>query len=293
MEKKRRFDAEERFAFAIIIPLAAFLLFFLFYPLSYSAWLSTTSQGLGFQQKIHYVGLANYVAALSDPAFQHSIIISLQYTAEAVALTLGLSVGTAILLNEVFRGRTLVRIVALLPFAVSEFVTGASWKWVLTDQYGFFDSVLLNLGIIKTPINFLDPTYAIHFTAIAYAWHLAPLGAFFILGGLQVIPEELYSAAKVDGAGILTRFRYIQFPFLRYSVLVTSVVATLYALTAIDVVLLLTGGGPGDSTNTATFVIYRQTFQLLDLGGGAARSYLLLAVIIAIASLWFYLLSRK
>jgi ABC-type sugar transport system permease subunit len=220
-------------------------------------------------------------------------MVSLQFCIEAVGMTLALAVGTALLLNETFKGRAIVRVVALLPWAVSEFVTGASWKWVLTDQYGFIDSVLLDLGLVKTPINFLDPAYAIHFTALAYAWHLAPLAAFFILGGLQVIPEELYSAAKVDGAKIWSRFRYVQLPFLRYTILVAAVVSTLYALTALDVVLLLTGGGPGDATNTATFVIFRQTFQYLDLGGGAAQSYLLLAVILGVASLWFYMLSRK
>jgi multiple sugar transport system permease protein len=288
-----RLDPEERFALVVLLPLASFLLFFLFYPLGYSAWLSTQSTGLQYSQKIHFVGIANYVNALEDPVFQHGVLVSLQFCVEAVGMTLALAVGTALLLNEVFKGRAIVRVVALLPWAVSEFVTGASWKWVLTDQYGFIDSVLLDLGLVKTPINFLDPAYAIHFTALAYAWHLAPLAAFFILGGLQVIPEELYSAAKVDGAKIWSRFRYVQLPFLRYTILVAAVVSTLYALTALDVVLLLTGGGPGDATNTATFVIFRQTFQYLDLGGGAAQSYLLLAVILGVASLWFYMLSRK
>jgi len=283
---------DRKFSLPIVIPLAASLLGLVVYPLTYSFWLSLHETEFAAQRFIFNWG-ANYIEAIQDPRVLHAFRISAQFAFEAILLSVGIGLGAALVLNESFKGRAFLRVAVLLPWAVSEYVTGVTWKWLFNDQFGFVNGLLQHLQLITKPINFLNPNLAIHIVAMALAWHIAPLAAFFILGGLQVIPEDLYKAAKVDGANVWKRFRFVQLPFLRYTLLIAFVISTLFSLTALDVVILLTGGGPGNATSTMTYLIYKETFLNINLGLGSAQSYLLLGFIILVAVMWFRLLTRR
>ena len=263
------------------------------YPLIFSFTLSTNSFRVR-EGKIqqNFIGFENYDRALNDERVINSIGRTLVYGFEGVGLGILLSMGIALILNEAFRGRGVLRVFALLPWAVSDFMTGVSWKWIWIQGFGLVDSVLLRTGLAEKSSHYITNDSAIHILAIAEAWHIAPLGGFFILAGMQVIPEDIIRQARIDGAGAFRRFFQVKLPLIRYSLLITVVISTLFIWEALDVVLLLTGGGPGVATQTLPYMVYREFFSLFHLGYGAAISYLLLGIVIVVALTWFRLLSR-
>jgi ABC-type sugar transport system permease subunit len=183
--------------------------------------------------------------------------------------------------------------IVLLPWAFSEYATGVAWRWMLSGEYGFLNALLLRLNVLARPMDFINVDSAIYLNAIALAWHVAPLGAFFLLAGLQVIPEDLYRQARIDGAGALSRFRNVTIPFINYALLITIVLATIFSTNALDSIILMSNGGPGVASTTATYIAYKETFISLNLGYGAAISYIILVVTILLATAYFRLLTRR
>lgn len=285
---------DSRFALLVTIPVAVFLIAWVIYPISYSFWLSINNFVVrGGELTSVFVGAKNYIMAVNDPNIQQAFLITLEIDAAGITLTVAMAIVIAMVLNEVIPLSGFWKIVALLPWAISDFGTGVVWKWIWIGGYGLFNGFLTHLGYPSNISGFITTQTAIPIVAIAYAWHLAPLGAFFLLASLTVIPQDLYSAAKIDGANALERFRRVTLPFIRYSLLITLVISTLFITDTIDEVLTITGGGPGVASSTLTYQIYSQTFVLFNLGYGAAISYLTLLFVIVFASSWFILLTRR
>jgi ABC-type sugar transport system permease subunit len=184
-------------------------------------------------------------------------------------------------------------VIVLLPWAVSEYATATTWRYIYSSEIGMINALLFRLGITQNYLEILTAEHAIDFVAIAYAWHFTPLIAFFLLAGLQTIPEDYYKAAKIDGAGAIRRFIHITFPHLRFAVLIGLILATMEAARAFDIIFMLTSGGPGSATSTVTYDIYLTTFAELNLGLGAAKSYLLIILILFFAVVYFRVLTRK
>jgi multiple sugar transport system permease protein len=285
---------DERFALLVTLPVAIFLLAWVVYPIGYSFWLSINNFVVqnGALTAV-FAGASNYVQAVQDPSVQRSFYITLEIDALGIILTVAMALSIALVLNEVLPISGFWKVVALLPWAISDFGTGVVWKWIWIGGYGLFNGLLTHLGFPSNISGFITTQTAIPIVAVAYAWHLAPLGAFFLLASLSVIPQDLYNAAKIDGANFFQRFRRVTYPFIRYSLLITLVIATLFITDTIDEVLTITGGGPGVATATLTYQIYSQAFVLFNLGYSAAISYLTLAFVIALASTWFRLLTRR
>jgi ABC-type sugar transport system permease subunit len=213
---------------------------------------------------------------------------------EVTILCLLLGLGLALVLNSQFKGRGLLRALVILPWAVSEYSTAVVWRYMSSPSSGgLFNNILYNLGLISNYVSIIDTSTAPHILAIAYSWRLAPLGAFFILAALQVIPEDQYNAAKLDGAGPIRRFRHVTIPYLRYSLMIIAALTTLMAGTATDIVMILTGGGPAGATRTLTYDIYLDTFYRLDLGYGAAVSFALIGLVVILGTTYFALLTRR
>jgi len=285
---------DSRFALLVTIPVALFLIAWVVYPIGYSAYLSVEHFGVhhGHLAGV-FVGLDNYIKAFSDPTIALAFQITLMTDAGGITLTLAMALIIALVLNEVVPGSGFFKVVALLPWAISDFGTGVVWKWIWIGGFGLLNGILTHLGYPTNVSGYITTQTAIPIIDVAYAWHLAPLGAFFLLASLSVIPQDLYNAAKIDGANFIQRFRRVTLPFIRYSLLITLVIATLFITSTIDEVLTLTGGGPGTASAGMTYMIYQQTFVLFNLGYGAAISYLTLAFVIVFASSWFVLLTRR
>ena len=284
--------SDTAYALLLTIPLIILILSVNIYPIAYSFWLSLNDVSL-LKRSIEFIGLQQYAKAFSDSVFKNSVIISIRFVAESVLLIVFLSVGIALVLNEKIRGLPILKVLVILPWALSEFAVAIAGRFFLDRNYGFLNALLLSLGLVKEPLYFLNPLNAVDWLAIFFAWNVSPIGAYFILSALQTVPEDLYKQARVDGASAFQRFRMVSFPFIRYSVLITAVLATILSASSVVLFFALTGGGPGFASTPVTLYAFRVYFNAQDFGYGAALSWLLLLSVIVASVVYFRLLTRR
>jgi multiple sugar transport system permease protein len=282
--------SEAQFAYLIVIPLAAVLVALIAYPVGDTFWTSLhkINPSIGINR---FAGLYQYRRALSDPAVHHALKITLYYSLLVTVMCCSISFGAASLLNRPFVGRRLLTIIVVLPFALSTYATAVVWRYMYSPDFGFINAIVTRFGLDAIP--FLGVGWALFAVALAHSWQLAPVGTYFILASLQVIPEDLYRTARSDGLGKVQQFRHVTFPYIRYAILITLILVTVEAARVFDIVYFMTGGGPGDDTRGLAYEIYARSFTLFDFGYGAAISYLLLLIITVITLLYFALLYAR
>ncbi len=281
--------SDGQFATLLTLPVIIALLAIVGYPTLYSLWTSFHRIDLIFKRN-EWVGLQNYQEALVSPALHHALIVTLQYTALVTIFALVIAVGGALILNEKFRGRGFVMAIVILPWAVSLYATAIVWKYLYSPDWGMFNAILQKLNLVDRPVNFLSESLAVFAVAVAHAWQIAPLGMYFVLATLQVIPEDLYKAAKVDRLGTFGRFRYVVFPYIKAPLLIVMVLVTVEAARAFDVIFFMTGGGPGDVTTTLPWEVYRVFYKNNQYGEGSALGWLLVILTTIITTIYFLLL---
>ncbi|MGD9710645.1 MAG: carbohydrate ABC transporter permease [Thermomicrobiales bacterium] len=227
------------------------------------------------------VGFQNYRDVWNSFYFRDAAENSLLFALITVPLVCCLGVLVALLLNEPFVGNTALRIGMLLPWALPAAVSGLIWKWIFLDSWGALNAGLYSLGIIDNYVDWLTQTNTARFAVIVvFVWAQLPLAAVFLLAALQSVPEELYSAASVDGASAFGRFRSVTFPGIRPMFVIVVLFELLMAITNFDIVYSLTQGGPGTATTLLTYFTWAESFRRLDFGKGSA-----LAIMIAATSL--------
>lgn len=284
--------SDGQFATLLTVPVIVVLLLVVAYPTAYSLWMSFQRIDLIFGLT-EPIGLANYARALTSPEVWHAVVITLYYTALVTVFALLIAVGGALLLNETFRGKGFLMAVVILPWAVSLYATAVVWKYIYSPEWGLLNAVLQQrLGLTDEPILFLSERGAVPSLAIAHAWQIAPLGMYFVLATLQVIPEDLYKAAKVDRLGPFGRFRHVVLPYIKTPLSIVMVLITVEAARVFDIIFFMTNGGPGDASTTLTWDVYRQSFVSRDLGYGAAVAWLLVILTTIITTIYFVLLFR-
>jgi ABC-type sugar transport system permease subunit len=285
--------SDDQFAYLLILPLIIISLAMIVYPLAFSFWLTLNDVNFGRPSNVYiFTGFEQWVKVLYDPQFLSSFLITIRFAFIAVVVSLLLSLGIALLLNEPLKGRGLLRALVIVPWAIPEYAVGVLWKYLYDADIGLFNGILYVFHIIPGYTTLMLESNAVELVAIAYSWHMASLGVFFFLPGLSFISQEEYRAARIDGAGSFRRFWHITLPHLRYPLLVWLVFLTMESVRALDIILTMTGGGPNLATNTLSFIGYKQTFQLLNLSPGATLSYYLMFLTIALAMVYFYVLYR-
>jgi ABC-type sugar transport system permease subunit len=206
-------------------------------------------------------------------------------------LLLGLA--GALLLNEVFRGRRLLLLLSILPMALSTYATAILWRYIYSQGIGFLNSLLQHLGLVDEGLTYITSSSAIFLVAIAHSWQMAPFGMSFFLAALQVIPPDMYRVARIDRLGPIGRFRHVTLPYLRGTIMATSVLFMIAAFKVFDIIYFLTTGGPGGASTTMTYHIYLQTFRAYNYGLGAALAYILLAVLMVLLVVYFTFYLRQ
>jgi multiple sugar transport system permease protein len=259
---------------------------FTIYPVLYAVRISFYRYLLT-KPKLHpFIGLKNFQEVINSYYFHSSLLNTAIYTLAAVIGVTIFGLVVAMLLNSKVKLAYALKIIILLPWAIPAVVAGLMWKWILNSDFGIFSGILYGLGIIHQYIPFLaNPTLAKISLVLTDIWKEGPLAAIFFLAGLQLIPNELYEAARIDGGGAWRIFRYVTFPLLRPIMLIVVVYETMTAILVFDVIYVLTGGGPGDSTSMISWFAYAEIFKNLNLGHGVA-----LAIIIALITLVLILL---
>jgi ABC-type sugar transport system permease subunit len=246
---------ERLLGYALILPAFAFILGLIAYPAGWAIYLSFTSKVVG--QAERWVGLRNYEWVLGWPDFGLMIRNTIVLVVVGVAVKALVGMTMALALNEQFPARALIRALLFLPWTVPTFVAGLIWRWLFDDQNGLFNWVLLNLGLIQSPIPFLGSfDLAMPAVITVVVWKGFPFFGISYLAGLQAIPSEQYEAAEVDGANALQRFWYITLPGLKHVVLVTVMLSTIWTANTFDLVYLMTNGGPSNATEVFTMLTY-------------------------------------
>ncbi len=249
-----------------VMPALALLSVVTLYPIAYVFYLSLQRKLLIFNIS-RFIGLENYVFLLRDERFWNALRNTVYFTAVSVTLELVLGLCIAMLLNRHFRGKGMVRALVLLPWAIPTVVSAKMWEWMYNTDFGILNYLL---GI---KINWLgSPFWALNAAIFMDVWKTTPFVAILLIAGLQVIPEDLYRAARVDGAGSWHVFRKITLPLLKPVVLVVLLFRTLDAFRVFDAVYVLTGGGPANTTETLSIYAYKILFQTLQFGYGSTLS---------------------
>ncbi len=241
-----------------------------------------------------FVGLDNFKTIFADPRFRGALSHTLFFTAVSVLLELVFGLGLALLIHREFAGRGLVRSVALVPWAIPTVVSALMWRWMYHPQLGVINDLLWRLGLMKHWWPWLgEVSTALWSVIIADVWKTTPFMALLILGGLQTIPSSVEEAALVDGATGVRKFFLITLPLLKPSILVAVLFRTIDALKLFDILFILTGGGPGNSTESLSLYVYNTLFNNLEFGYASALASVAFVMSLTLAFLYIRLLGHR
>ncbi|MBI4463379.1 MAG: sugar ABC transporter permease [Acidobacteria bacterium] len=249
---------------ALLAPAALFVIGVALVPILFTFW-------LGFRREMpifgisEWIGGGNYLFLFADARFWAALANTGYFVVLSVGLELMLGLAFAVLLHRTFRGRGLVWALVLVPWAVPNVVAARFWEWIFNADYGVFNYLL------GSNIHWLgDPFWAIHAAILADVWKTTPFVVLLLLAGLQVIPEDLYRAARVDGANAWLLFRHVTLPLLRPYILLALLFRTVDAARVFDLIFVLTGGGPANQTETLVVYAYKLLYRTLQFGYGSA-----------------------
>jgi multiple sugar transport system permease protein len=240
----------------------------------------------------HYVGLDNYRTVLSSGEFRNALLLTIGFVVVTIVLELALGMAIALLLNQNMRGMGKFRLIFSLPLLMAPSVAGLQFRFLFEDQYGAINAILKSIGI-DGPLWLVDVAAARSAILLSNLWLATPFVVLVLLAGMANLPDEPFEAARLDGAGPFQVFRYIMLPMLRPAILVILVIRLADAFRVFDLVYILTGGGPGHSTDVLSTYIYRETFVRADFAGGAAASFVLVAIVAVLSFLSLRLLRPR
>lgn len=263
----------------MVAPVLLLVAVFTLYPVGHAIRESMRLESPLFPSR--FVGLDNYRAVVQSVYFRDAAKTTFFFAAVTAPVTVVLGVLVALLLNERFLGNTVLRVGMLLPWALPATVAGLIWKWVFFDSWGALNALLYSLGIIDKYVHWLTtPKLAMTAVVVVFVWSQLPLAAVLLLAAVQAVPDDLYEAAALDGAGAVGRFLSITLPGIRPMLVIVALYEVLMAITNFDIPYSLTQGGPGSATTMLTYFTWAESFKMLDFGQGSA-----LAIIIALGSL--------
>lgn len=240
-----------------------------------------------------FIGVENFAWALTDPAFHSALVNTLVWVFGSVTLEMLLGLGLALLLNRSFRLRGLARAVILAPYLVPSVVAVLTWRYMLHDIVGIINAALVGIGLASGPLLWLNSTsLAMLSVIIVGVWKFFPFVVLALLGILQAIPQEQYEAARIDGAGEFQQFWRITLPHLLPVFLLTALLRTIWSFQKFDIIYLMTGGGPLDSTTTLPVLVYLKAFSDFELGRAAAVAILTCAILGLLTAVYFVLIKR-
>ena len=284
---------EEPFAFFMVVPSVIVIFGVMLYPIIYSFILSFNKLNLA-TRTLQFTGLKNYIAMAGDAEFFQAIAATLIFTVITVSFEMVLGMGMALVLNKDFRGCGFLRGVMILPWALPSVVNAVMWKWIYNANYGALNALLYQLHIINNYHVWLgNPKSAFVCLVFANIWKETPYVVLLMLAGLSNISVELYEAARVDGSNGWKSFWKITFPLLKPVSLVLVITKTIWAIQTFDLVYILTGGGPANSTELISVYIQKMAFKFTQFGYGSAVSYVLMLVTFLLCLIYIKLTGPK
>lgn len=281
--EKRTDTLDRRYALLGTVLIAPTVLIFcavILYPLVSAIYLSLFSIYTPTLDG-NWVGLDNYQALLASGRFWNALANTVIWTVGTLVLQIVCGVGVALLLNQSIVFRALARSLILFPYFLSTVVAVLVWRWLFNDLYGILNHMMLLTGIVDMPVNWLGamPNAMISIIVVG-AWKYFPFVVIAVLARLQTIPDPLYEAARIDGAGPVARFFDVTLPQLREVLTVIILLRAIWDFKEFDLIFLMTGGGPINSTQTLPLVVYQEAFGLNQMGMAAAYAVTMMAVML-------------
>jgi len=298
--------SESGFAWLLVLPVVIGIALVVVVPLAYSLWLSFTDVNLlratgpaleafGVRLPLYrFVGLRNYLQVFDDPLYWSSLWRTLYFVGAFVAEATVVGMAMALVLHERFTGRPVMRSLLLVPWSLSRIVVGLLWIGLLDFEFGALNGLLHRAGLIDSYIAFFkDGWSALNVLVSVYMWNQAPFATLLFLAGMQSISEDLYTAAEVDGAGYWQRFFYITLPALRPILFLVLVLCTVNGFLMLDLIYILTMGGPGYDTTTISWLGFQTTFKFFKFGPGPAILYTLTALCLLLTAIYHRLILAR
>ncbi len=285
---RRSNDSDARLARLLVAPAVGVIALVAIFPLGWTLWESLHRHDLRLPWLGQpYVGLGNYARLLHDARFWGALGHTAFFTIVSVALELVLGLIFALAMNRTYRGRGVVRVAVLVPWAIPTVVAALLWRFLFDSQAGIANALLVGSGIVDHPVVWFVRTATAWVPVIlADVWKTTPFVALLLLAGLQNIDPALYEAAEVDGAGAWRQLTRITIPLLKPAILLVLIFRTLDAFRVFDLIYVLTGGGPGTSTEPIALYAFNTLLQNLRFGYGAAISVVIFAITFGLALLY-------
>jgi trehalose/maltose transport system permease protein len=282
-----------RWAWIFLIPSLIVVAFVAFYPLAQTFYLSFTNTRLFSSEPSKVVGIRNYADLLTDAYFLDAVRVTVSFTVATVLLEFILGLVIALVVNSAFKGRSAVRAAMLIPWAIPTVISAQMWKWMYNDVYGVWNDLLVHrLSLLENNVAF-TANASTSFASIVLidVWKTTPFMALLLLAGLQLIPNDLYEASRVDGATRLQAFRRITLPLLRPAILVALIFRTLDSLRVFDVFYVLFGNRP-DMQTLATYA-QQNLVSIAEVGYGSAISVAIFIVIAVFIAMYLVIFRKE
>ena len=288
--RKRRIQL---FPYLLIAPIAALLIAVSLYPATDAIWLAMTDASLLRLARAKFVGPQNFVRLFEDPIFLQGLWRTLRWDVAVVGLELALALPIALFLNLRFRGRGAVRAAVVVPYIVPPAVAALMWVYIFDGNFGVANDILVRLGVLDHYVSWLsEPGKSFGVVVAAMVWSGLPLMAIILLAAMQSIPADLYESARIDGANAWQRFVHITLPHIMPTVLFIALLRTIWMSNHIDMIFIMTRGGPGFSNYTEAVYSFMLT-QQFNIGYSAAVAVVLAIILMAAAAFYVRHLARR
>ena len=279
-----------RSAWLFLTPMIVVLALVAGWPLVRTIWFSLTDANLADLSTAQFVGLTNFVYLLSDPEWWHAVRNTLVFTAITITLETILGMAVALALHAHFAGRGLLRAAVLIPWAIPTVVSAQMWAWMFNDVFGVINHIGMGLGLLAKPVAWTaSPDTAMAAVVIVDVWKTTPFMALLILAGLQMIPEEIYEATRIDGVHPVRVFFKVTLPLLKPVIVIQALFQLIDNVYSYNIVSMMFGQGaghPGEWADLLMPLLTRQSFSYWLFGQGAAVSFVLMALMLAAVALW-------
>ncbi|MFC1831250.1 carbohydrate ABC transporter permease [Thermodesulfobacteriota bacterium] len=273
--------------YLFLAPAGIVLVFALLYPIGYLTVASFFDWRMGspFADAV-FAGFGNYAWILKDPNFQESFMVTITFAFAVVILEMILGVGLALMLERPIRGMTVFRTIFILPMMIAPIVVGLVWRYMYNPQFGIINKTLKKWGFESIPW-LSSPDWALPSVIIADIWQWTPFIFILSLAALQSLPRSALEAARIDGASEWQQIYYIKIPLMMPVLVVAALLRMIDAFKVLEVIFIMTNGGPGLSTEILSLQIYKTAFVSWELGRAAALSNILLAIVLVITLIMF------
>lgn len=280
--------SDTQFSLLLLAPAVLLLAFTVLYPLLRGIYLSFHSYSLvNSYAGIQFVGWQNYQTLLSDPSYRSVWATTFVFVIASVAGQFIVGFLAALALNQNIKQRNLFRALLLMPWIVPTVVAALLWKWIYNAQYGIFNYLLHQMGVIPQFQAWIgDPKLALFSVILANIWKGFPFHMIVLLAALQTVPHEMIEASIIDGASAIRRFVHIVLPFLRYLIMIDLLISIIWTFQNFTLIWTMTQGGPEDVTTTLAISIYRTAFQDFDMGLGSTIGTIWLVVLVVFSVLF-------